>query len=266
MSIHQRARDHVLTLLADGQATEAQMHEAFDFMVHYRCLLLSNTIAHTEGPQVRSGPFAGMAFVNPANGYYAPLLLGCYEEELHDTVRALPAGRYGHVINIGCGEGYYAVGLKRLLPSVELWAHDIDPILQEKCRAMAALNGVDIHVGGLFASDDFAAHTGHRTLVWCDIEGAEEGLLDPVRSPALADMDILVELHPTDGGHTRHTVPARFAKTHEIEMIEPRCHVPDFPDWLRDGGQLNQLLAQFEWRGAPTPWAMMRSRTLGRAV
>lgn len=265
MSIHQRARDIAVKMLADGPGTEAHLNEVFDFLVHYRCLLLSNTIAHKEGPQVRGGPFAGMACVNSV-GYSAPLLLGCYEEELHDVVRALPQARYEHVINIGCGEGYYAVGIKRLLPSVEMWAHDIDPKFQVKCRAMAALNGVDIHVGGVFAPDDFAAHAGHRTLVWCDIEGAEEALLDPVRYPALADMDILVELHPTDRGHTRHIVPARFAQTHEIEMIEPRCHVPDFPDWLRDASQLNQLLAQFEWRGAPTPWAMMRSRSMAHAV
>lgn len=45
---------------------------------------------------------------------------------------------------------------------------------------------------------DFAAHTtsaGHRVLVFCDIEGAERDLLDPVAEPALAGMDIIVESH-----------------------------------------------------------------------
>jgi len=266
MSIHERARNHALKLLTDGPASEPRLNEVFELLVHYRCLLLSNTIVGLGGPVVTGGPFAGMVFVDPTNGFYGPLLLGCYEEELHDTVRSIPGAAYEHVINIGCGEGYYAVGIKRLVPGVEMWAHDIDPKLQDKCRAMAALNGVDIHVGGMFDPESFATHANRRTLVWCDIEGAEEGLLDPLRSPALCDMDILVELHPTDGGHTRDSVPARFAQTHEIELIQPRGHNPQLPDWLRDGGQINQLLVQLEWRGAPTPWAMMRSRSMNRTV
>lgn len=259
MSVHQRIHDHIHEILAKGGATESSIDAVFDFLLHFRCLLLSNTIVQREGTRVLGGPFAGMALVNPVNGMYAPLLLGCYEEELHDLVRGLPAAGYQHVINIGCGEGYYAVGLKRLMPSVHIWAHDIDPTLQQKCRDMAALNGVDIQVGGIFDPDGFAAFAGHRTLIWCDIEGAETALLDPVRTPALAGMDILVELHPTDQGHTLSSVPARFAHTHAVEIIHPRGHMPFLPDWLRDGPHIHQLLAQFEWRGQATPWAMMRA-------
>lgn len=266
MSIHERTRDHVLKMLTEGPASEAQLNQVFEFLAHYRCLLLNNTIVKNDGPIVRGGPFAGMRLVDPVNRCNAPLLLGCYEEELHAIVNGIPDAGYHRVINIGCGEGYYAVGLKRLVPSLEIWAHDIDPKLQEKCHAMAVLNGVYVHVGGVFDPENFGAYTNGRTLVWCDIEGAEEVLLDPVRSPALTDMDILVELHPTEQGHTRDTVPARFADSHEIEILQPCGHVAEMPEWLRESGQLNQLLAQFEWRGASTPWAMMRARSMARPV
>ena len=205
-------------------------------------------------------PFAGLLLPDQVNRLQASLLLGCYEGELHDIVQAIPAAGYQRLINIGCGEGYYAVGIKRMVPEIEVWAHDIDPEAQRKCRLTAALNGADIHVGGAFNPQHFALHAGHRTLVWCDIEGAEALLLDPVLYPALTGMDILVELHPTDAGHTRDSVPARFADTHDIDIRQPRGYAFDMPDWLRDGSQLNQLLARLEWRGSATPWAMMRAR------
>ncbi|MFV3131552.1 hypothetical protein [Niveispirillum sp. KHB5.9] len=261
MSIHQRIHDHIQDILASDGPTEKSVEKVFDFLLHYRCLQLSNTIVHKEGTRVLGGPFAGMELVEPFNGMYAPHLLGCYEEELHDVVRGLPAAGYRHVINIGSGDGYYAVGLKRLMPEVAVWAHDIDPGLQQKCRLMAALNKVDIQVGGVFDPDGFAAHAGHRTLVWCDIEGAEATLLEPALSPALVGMDIVVELHPIEQGHTLDILPARFADSHAVEIIHPRGHMPFMPDWLRGGGQIHQLLAQFEWRGAATPWAVMRALT-----
>lgn len=262
MSIFQRSYDVIHQILAEGGPTEDTINRVFDFLLHGRCLMLSNTIVQREGVRVLGGPFAGMMLFNPINGMYAPLLLGCYEEELHPVIRKLPDFGYERVVNIGCGDGYYAVGLKRLMPTVEMWAHDINPDCQRKSREMAALNNVDIHVGGIFDPDNLADHARYRTLLWCDIEGAEETLLDPVRAPALADVDILVELHPVDGHHTVNTVPARFAATHAVEIIHPSGHVPTMPEWLRDSGQIHQLLAQFEWRGVATPWAMMRSHAL----
>lgn len=260
MSIHQRAFDAISAIMAERGPTEGGLHAVFDFLLHYRCLLINNTILQKDGDRVYGGPFAGMVLPDPANRLQAPLLLGCYEGELHDIVRAIPDLGYQRLINIGCGEGYYAVGIKRLVPGIEVWAHDIDPEAQRRCRLAATLNGVDIHVGGVFDPQQFALHAGHRTLVWCDVEGAEETLLDPVLYPALATMDILVELHPTATGHTRDTVPMRFADTHHIDIRFPGSHAFHMPDWLRDGSQLNQLLAQFEWRGSATPWAMMRAR------
>ncbi|MGQ3047237.1 MAG: hypothetical protein ACT6Q8_14725 [Niveispirillum sp.] len=260
MSIHQRAFNTISAIMAERGATEGAMNDVFEFLLHYRCMLINNTIIKQGDGRVHGGPFAGMILPDPANRMQAPRLLGCYEGELHEIVQAIPDAGYQHLINIGCGEGYYAVGIKRMAPQIEVWAHDIDPEAERKCREAAALNGVDIHVGGIFDPQQFALHEGYRTLVWCDIEGAEEMLLDPARYPALAGMDILVELHPTDGGHTRDTVPARFADTHSIEIRQPRGYAFDMPDWLRDGSQLNQLLARLEWRGSATPWAMMRAR------
>jgi methylase of polypeptide subunit release factors len=49
------------------------------------------------------------------------------EEELHPSnLRAFDEG-YDRVVDVGCAEGYSAVGFARRLPSVEVLADDIDP-------------------------------------------------------------------------------------------------------------------------------------------
>jgi hypothetical protein len=98
-------------------------------------------------------------------------------------------------------------------------------------------------------------------LVWCDIEGAEAELLDPAAAPGLRQMDIVVELHARAGSHSRDIVLPRFAESHDIELLTGEPHRPALPPFLRELAQLDQLLAQWEWRSAPTPWAIMRRRS-----
>ena len=62
------------------------------------------------------------------------------------------------LLNIGCADGYYAVGLAMRMPGVPVFAHDLNPKAQTGCREVAALNGVAERgqVGGLFEG----AHCG----------------------------------------------------------------------------------------------------------
>ena len=74
----------------------------------------------------------------------------------------------GHstVLNIGCAEGYYAVGLARRMPQARVLAFDINRTAQDTCRALAAKNGVAdrVQVSGLFKPADFAAYGTTATL------------------------------------------------------------------------------------------------------
>ncbi|MGY8961129.1 MAG: hypothetical protein ACKVKG_16705, partial [Alphaproteobacteria bacterium] len=108
-------------------------------------------------------------------------LLGCYEQELHLTFNDALSRTPGVILNIGCAEGYYAVGVARLLPDARIYAYDINDLARERCAAIARLNGVDdrVTIGGLFSPEDFAAFEDQRVLVICDIEGGEYALLDP---------------------------------------------------------------------------------------
>ena len=167
-------------------------------------------------------------------------------------------------LDIGCAEGYYAVGLARLLGGATIYAHDLDPAAQDACRALAEVNGVAdrVVVGGGFAAEDFEAYRGRRALVVCDIEGAERDLLDPSRAPSLAGFDILVELHDLFDRGVSAEVVARFAGSHDVERFGPGARdIGAFPE-LVALEQLDQWLGVWEWRSGPTPWAFMRARQL----
>lgn len=258
-NIHQNVRQMLDNTLAQHAPDAAVLQNALRLLAKYRSTLIQNTLVARHGTTVQAGPFAGMAFVERSTeGCHVPKLLGCYEEELHTVIGDLSSNRYDCLLNIGCAEGYYAVGLKRVLPDIRVCAFDIDESAQRACRSLAARNDVEIEVGGEFAAENFADFDG-RVLIWCDIEGAEVELLDPVKAPALRRMDLVVELHKTSLGHARDMVPQRFADSHEIDIITARGHDPELPDFLQELGHLDQLLAQWEWRSEPTPWAVMKA-------
>ena len=69
-------------------------------------------------------------------------LLGSYETELHEIVERVVAAGFDRVIDVGSGDGYYAVGLARRLPASTVEAYDPDPVARRRCRALAEVNGV----------------------------------------------------------------------------------------------------------------------------
>lgn len=265
-NIHDRTMRLLLDIAArDELKTPAKLYQILRLVAKYRSHLIGNTLIRGGGLTVRSGPFAGMTMAaRSAEGCHVPKLLGCYEQELHPVLARCAEAGYEAVVNIGCAEGYYAVGLARLLGGATVYAHDLDPAAQEACRALAEVNGVAdrVVVGGGFAAEDFEAYRGRRALVVCDIEGAERDLLDPSRAPALAGFDILVELHDLFDRGVSAEVVARFAGSHDIERFGPGARdIGAFPE-LVALEQLDQWLGVWEWRSGPTPWAFMRARQL----
>ena len=48
------------------------------------------------------------------------------------------------IVNVGAGEGYYAVGLARRAAGAQVVAFEIDPLRRLWCRKMAGANGVGL--------------------------------------------------------------------------------------------------------------------------
>ena len=246
----------------DGAEVQ-DLNELLRLMGRWRSRVLANTFIHHHGAQITGGPFTGMKYLDAATeGALVPRLLGTYESELHPHLYALAEAGLDCVIDVGCAEGYYAVGLARAMPGATVYAFDIDLNARNKCAELAAINGVSdrVIVGGAFAPDGFEAFAGRRALVMVDAEGAEVDILQPTLSPALAGMNVIVETHDLYRPGALATMRARFERTHDIVQVEGGPKTFEMPPWLAELPQLDQLLAVWEWRARPTPWLVMRPR------
>jgi precorrin-6B methylase 2 len=238
-----------------------ELNEVLRRLGRWRSRLLANTFVARQGTTVLHGPFAGMDFLDDATeGALIPKLLGVYESELHPHLRAIAEAGLDVVIDVGCAEGYYAVGLARMLPHVVVHAHDIDVAARRLCAELAAKNGVAdrVLIGGEFKPQDFQGFAGRSALVIVDTEGAEVDILQPALGPALAQMSIIVETHDVYREGALALIAERFAATHRIVRVDQQQKVFEPPPWLQELSQLDQLLAVWEWRLQPTPWLVMR--------
>jgi hypothetical protein len=195
------------------------------------------------GTVVRRGPFAGMVYpLNAAiNRHSIPRLLGSYESELHPWLEQLQQRKYDCVIDIGTAEGYYAVGLARLL-RVPVYAFEPEPQERALCELMARLNGVSdlIHMRSLFGASDIADFVSRRALVLCDCEGFEEQIFTPSTVQRVENWDTLVELH----GTAIQSLP-QLAWKHPVQVIAPAPKSCDAYPELNVVGPPGQMLSEY---------------------
>ncbi len=263
LSPHEAVLDIIHRAATDKSDPIKTINSILYMLASWRANMLAHERLTISEGRVMSGPFHGMNFhFNNALGCYAPKLLGVYEMELHAFVREAIARPYEAVINIGCAEGYYAVGFALTMPNSVIHAHDIDEKLQGVTARVAERNNVRhrMTIGGLFEGSRFAEFNGKRTLVFCDIEGAEHELINPVAYPALLDMDILLECHECFIPGLRQEMVQRFEKTHDIAWAEPTMRWGQFNLNLPDLDDLDVCLLSYENRSGATPWAYFRKR------
>lgn len=271
MSFHATVRQQLLGNLAQPQPDEAaQLNNALRLLSKWRSVLIQNTLLQHQGTVVMDGPLKGMDFLpQSAEGCHIAKLLGCYEQPLLPYIEQAIQANYPTLLNIGCAEGYYAVGMARRMSGTQVLAFDLNPKAQEVCTALVAKNGVAdrVTVGALFKPEDFASYAGQRVLVLCDIEGAERDLLDPVKAPALAGMDLIVESHECLVPGITKLLMERFLATHDITVVEDngQRQLTNAPAWFNNLAHLDQLLATWEWRSGPTPWLVMKAKAAGNS-
>jgi hypothetical protein len=261
------AADQVLALVqyllarpdVDARVRVGDTHR---LLAKYHAERLEAALAPQLGQHVRRGPFEGMHLPPGwSNACYLPKLLGTYERELQPVIDAITRRDYRCVVNAGCAEGYYAVGLALRLPAARVLAFDSDDDARARCTELAELNGVQsrVEVHGALHPGAFA-DLAAPALLLCDIEGAEDELLDPGRAPALRELDVLVEVHDVFAPGVAARVAQRFATSHDVESIASGgAALPTLPE-LEGRDQLDQLLSLWEGRLAGTSWLWMRAR------
>jgi hypothetical protein len=172
---------------------------------------------------VRHGPFSGMKFapVPPPNSFLTPKVIGCYESQIHQWINDAIAYRYDRILDIGCAEGYYAVGFALKSRNSTVYAYDIDQRSRGNTAALARLNSIaeKVHVRGPCTFDEFNREVSNRTLIFCDIEGSEFDLLRPDLAPALSRVDLIVEMHDFCRPGVTETLVQRFLPSHRIEIV-----------------------------------------------
>ncbi len=250
----------MLGAVMDGPPDADRLNRALRVLAKWRSQLLLQTIMNRDGTTVQSGPFAGMDYPFAATeGAGASRLLGIYEASLTPVIEKIITGPYRRVIDVGCAEGYYAVGLARQMPHVQVIARDANPVALQNCAKLAGVNGVAarITLGGLMQHQDFDTCADQRTVVICDIEGAEADLLDPIHAKGLRDADILVETHDCITPGLSTLIFNRFAATHDIQRFDRVLDPAALPDWTHHLSDLDRVLMLWEWRTGPTPWLWM---------
>ncbi len=225
--------------------------------------ILTERYVAAHGRTVASGPFAGMVYSPIADRrHVGARLLGTYEQEIAPAVERCCQIPYQRVIDVGCAEGYYAVGFARRLPGARVTAFDTDPWARRACTELAALNQVSdrVEMRGFCSPESLQELLGDgRTLLVLDCEGFEAALLSPAVVAKLGACDLIVELHDAPATPD-HPLVRRLQPTHEIELI------PSVPRSAGDTRLLSgfsveeQLRMMNELRHSWQGWAICRAR------
>jgi predicted O-methyltransferase YrrM len=168
------------------------------------------------------------------------------------------------VIDIGSAEGYYAVGLATRLPEARIICFEAQDEYHFLLRDLGALNKVEkrMQIHGFCTPELLNSHFGssESTLVVCDVEGAEDQLLDPDLIPGLRNADILVELHDAGLPGISQKIRDRFEATHTITTLTSRERTPqDWPLRQRLGWKKEEQFLS-EHRPAAMDWFWMEKK------
>lgn len=220
------------------------------------------------GVHVISGPFMGME-IPPRlvwqDGNNSGKLLGSYEFELIPSFEKAIARAPDTVINVGCAEGYYTVGLARRLPNAVVYGLDVKVATLAVCRVYADKNGVGGRVivkEGAKDPKELSCLGRGRHLYVVDCEGSELDLLDPTRCPELLKSDLIIEVHDFLKENISLDLVNRFSPTHDIEVIKP-AYPPVFP-FLSGLPIILQLLFVTDKRPAGNFWVVAWAKDHGR--
>ena len=266
MTLHQEIKKQVIQILSLKERDDISgLNDALRLLAKHRSLLIQNTLIQNEGLKVHQGPLSGLDFIKQSSeGCHIAKLLGCYEQPLLPYIEHAINQNYNSIINIGCAEGYYAVGMALRMPKTHFYAFDIDDASQVACLELAKKNLVEdrLDVFSSFCVTDFEKYSHGRNLILCDIEGAEGELLDPATSNFVKEYDYIIELHEFERPGLIEVFKSRFSETHNLKIVidNGQRDLKGMPNWFFNLSHLDQLLSVWEWRGGPTPWIIMTKK------
>ena len=153
-----------------------------------------------------------------------PKLAGVYEKELQAAIYDSLQYRYKYILDIGCAEGYYAVGYASKNIADQVYAYDIDENARLMCERMCQVNGVSMEIEGWCTAEtikklDFSSEK--RSLIIADCEGYERELFTSENIDNLRNVNLIVEVHDwiQNETPTLDYLIQLFEPTHDYEII-----------------------------------------------
>ena len=211
---------------------------------------------------VLSGPFKGMQYILRSVGSALhPKVLGVYEMELHDAVEFMCDLPSDLIVNVGSGEGYYAVGLALRNPTASVVCVDPKAEARRLVLRLAERNGVAsrIQVRERITAVDLntLVDNARCPILIVDCEGREFDLLCPSRAPQLERCFMLVEVHTLYRERGVDELAARFSQSHHISAIRARRRTTvDMPPGVQFSPSEVDIIAN-EGRPPGMTWLMM---------
>lgn len=224
---------------------------------------VGHRVRHRFGTTVLAGPFRGMKLGTEFSDQTAPVLrlFGLYEAELHGVIEEVfTAAPPKTLVNVGCADGYYAVGLALRAPNAHVEAYDIARSAREATERLARLNGVYERVS---VRKRFRGPTDASTgFVLADIEGAEVDVFSERVFRELKQAVVVIEVHDEVVAGTTQTLIERSSRTHVAEVLhDTTLDEHAVPSPLEDFLEAQQLrIALSEFRTMPNPWLVLRPR------
>jgi hypothetical protein len=214
--------------------------------------------------KVHTGPFTGMTILPKViwgDGDIAAKLLGVYEDELHKFIDDAGQRQPDLVVNVGCAEGYYAIGLARMLPNSKVIAVDVNNICAEICEENSKENNTtnvqvilqEVDTAWLSATLKDSA----TPFIVMDCEGAELNLLDFTQVPELAKTSVLVECHDCIIDGITYVLTERFKNTHTIVRQDQTAKDPYQFDFLKQYSDCDKWALVHEGRPSTMSWLYM---------
>ena len=175
--------------------------------------------------KVKNGPFTGLIYPNYSS-YGSQLylkIIGCYEKELWPIWISLKEKNYEQIFDIGCAEGYYAVGLARMFPNAYVYAYDVSLVARDLCKQMVEINKLEYKIEVKSKCDytellkfDYLK----KTLIICDCEGYEIELFNEINTELFKNVDLVIETHDFININISKNLKNKFSKTHNIISIK----------------------------------------------
>jgi lipopolysaccharide biosynthesis glycosyltransferase len=219
---------------------------------------------------VVDGAFSGLKYseIKSIGSTIAPKLFGTYEAELNEVVEKICSRNYSTIIDIGCAEGYYAIGLALRNPEAHIFAYDINPEARRLCQSMAKLNGVADRV---IVDEFFTMSTlldldrSGNGIIFSDCEGAEEYIFYKNQDSwklLTEKYDLLIEIHEFIRPGISDYIKGLFSKDYVIETIRSIDDIyrPSyFPTPLLQGQTLEtQIRLMAEKRPGMMEWLFIK--------